>query len=152
MKLLSRSLSSTQVTFTNIASRHLQDVSGLRSPILANICNEEILLNKDCPENLKLADVTPIFERKDKTFGENCRPVSVLPTVYKIFEQIMQKQITGYMGKFLSPFLFRYRKGFNAQYALLSLIESWRLCLDKQAFTGFFKWIYQKSLIKRTMN
>ena len=70
-------------------------------------------------------DVTAIFVRKDKKFGENCRRkiVSVLPTVYKIFEQIMQKQITGYMGKFLSPFLFRYRKGFNAQYALLSLIE-----------------------------
>ena len=106
------------------------------SPVLANIWNEELLLNKNFPENLKLADVTPIFKKKDKTFVENYRPVSVLPTVSKIFERIMQKQITDYIGKFLSPFLCGYRKGFSTQYALLSLIERWRLCLDKQGFAG----------------
>ena len=106
------------------------------SPALANIWNEEILLNKNFPENLKLVDVTPIFKKKDKTFVENYRPVSVLPTVSKIFERIMQKQITDYIGKFISPFLCGYRKGFNTQYALLSLIERWRLRLDKQGFAG----------------
>ena len=49
----------------------------------------------------------------------------------------MQKQITDYIGKFLSPFLCGYRKGFSTQHALLSLIiERWRLCLDKQGFAG----------------
>ena len=48
----------------------------------------------------------------------------------------MQKQITDYIGKFISPFLCGYRKGFSTQYALLSLIERWRLCLDKQGFAG----------------
>ena len=81
------------------------DVSVIFSPILTNIWNEEILLNKNFPENLKLADVSPIFKKKDKTFIENYRPVSVLPTVSKVFEQIMQKQISDYVGKFLSPFL-----------------------------------------------
>ena len=83
-----------------------------------------------------MADVTPIFKKKNRTFVENYRPVSVLPTVSKIFERIMQKQITDYIGKFLSPFLCGYRKGFSTQYALLSLIERWRLCLDKQGFAG----------------
>ena len=106
------------------------------SPVLANIWNEEILLNKNFPENLKLADVTPIFKKKDKTFVENYRPVSVLPTVSKIFERIMQKQISDYIGKFLSPFLCGYRKGFSTQYALLTLIERWKFCLDKQGFAG----------------
>ena len=106
------------------------------SPALANIWNEEILPHKNFPENLKLADATPIFEKKDETFFENYRPVSILPTVSKIFERIMQKQITDYIGKFISPFLCGYRKGFSTQYALLSLIERWRLCLDKQGFAG----------------
>ena len=50
----------------------------------------------------------------------------------------MQKQITDYIGKFISPFLFLCgcRKGFITQYALLSLIEWWILCLDKQGFAG----------------
>ena len=106
------------------------------NPILANIWNKEILPNKNFPENFQLMDVTPIFKKKDKTFVESYRPVSALPTTSKIFEGIMQKQITDYIGKFLSPFLCGYRKGFSTQYALLSLIERWRLWLGKQGFAG----------------
>ena len=135
-------------TFKNIPTRRIKDISDLCSPVLANIWNEEILLNKNFPENLKLADVTPIFKKKDKTFVENYRPVSVLPTVSKIFERIMQKQITDYIGKFLSPFLCGYRKGFSTQYALLSLIERWRLCLDKQGFAGALLMDLSKALIQ----
>ena len=78
-------------TFKNIPTRRIKDISDLCSPVLANIWNEEILLNKNFPENLKLADVTPIFKKKDKTFVENYRPISVIPTISKIFEQTMQK-------------------------------------------------------------
>ena len=80
-------------TFKNIPTRRLKDVSDVCSPILANIWNEEILLNKNFPENLKLADVKPNLKKKDKTFLENCRPVSILPTVSKVFERKKQKQI-----------------------------------------------------------
>ena len=61
------------------------------SLVLTNIWNEEILLNKNFLENLKLADVTAIFKKKDKTFVDNYRPVSVLPTVSKIFIRIIPK-------------------------------------------------------------
>ena len=76
-------------TFKNIPTRRLKNVSDVCSPILANIWNEEILLNKKFPENLKLADVIPIFKKKDKTFVENYRSVSVLPTVSKILKRPM---------------------------------------------------------------
>ena len=69
-----------------------------------------------------------IFKKNDKNSVENYRPVSVLPPVSKIFERIMQKQITDYLEKFLSPFLCGYRKGFSTHYVLLLLIEMWRLC------------------------
>ena len=123
-------------TFKNIPTRPIKDVLDVYSPVLENIWNEEILLNKNFQENLKLADVTPIFKKKDKTVVANYRPVSVLPTVSKIFERIMQKQITDYIGKVLSPSLCGYRKKFSKQYALLSLIERWRLYVDKQGFAG----------------
>ena len=82
----------------------------------------KLYLTKIFPENLKLADVSPIFKKKDKNFVENYRPVSVLPTVSEIFRKIMQKQISDYIEKFLSPFLCGYRKVFSTQYALLTLI------------------------------
>ena len=34
----------------------------------------------------------------------------------------------------MPPFLFGYGKGFGTQYVLLSLIERWRSCQDKQGF------------------
>ena len=48
----------------------------------------------------------------------------------------MQKQISDFIGKFLSPFLCGYRKGFSKQYTLLKLIERWKFCLDKQGLVG----------------
>ena len=80
-------------------------------------------LTKFFPENLKLADVSPVFQRKDKNFVENYRPVIALPTISKIFERIMQKQVADYIGKFISPFLCEHRTGFSTQYALLTVIE-----------------------------
>ena len=48
----------------------------------------------------------------------------------------MQKQITEYMSEHLSPYLCGYRKGYNSQQALISLIESWRKHLDNKGFGG----------------
>ena len=81
----------------NIRSRLLKDLSDACGLILGNIWNEKIVLNKNFPENLKLADVTPILKKKDKIFVENCRSLSVLPTAYKIFKRIMQN----YIGKII---------------------------------------------------
>ena len=48
----------------------------------------------------------------------------------------MQKQMVSYIEKFLSPYLCGYRKGFNAQYALLAMIEKWKECLDGKGYAG----------------
>ena len=52
-------------TFKNIPTRHLKDVSDICSPILANSWNEGILLNKNFPENLKLADTLSAQTQSD---------------------------------------------------------------------------------------
>ena len=48
---------------------------------LQNIWNSEILEKLYFPNNLKLADVTPVYKKKDPTLVENYRPVSVLRSV-----------------------------------------------------------------------
>ena len=94
------------------------------------IWNEEIIKNKKFPKKLKPADLTPIYKKLDNIFVENYRPVSVLPVVSKIFERIMQKQTNDFVEKFLSPYLCGYRNGYS-QYVLLSMIEKWKMSLDK---------------------
>ena len=42
---------------------------------------------------LKYADVKPIFKKDDKSDKSNYRPKSILPSLSKVYEQIMQNQI-----------------------------------------------------------
>ena len=90
----------------------------------------------DFPQNLKLADITPVYKKNDPLDKTNYRPISILPVVSKIFERIMQKQINDFILSFLSPFLCGYRKGFNTQHALLTLVENWRKSLHNKSFGG----------------
>ena len=48
--------------------------------------NNEIITQKCFPNNLKLADVTPVLKKEDASLLENYRLVSVLPVVSKIMK------------------------------------------------------------------
>lgn len=122
-------------TFNNIPSKHLKQSSDICSPILLNIINHNIA-SSSFPEELKLADVTPIFKKDDATCAKNYRPVSVLPAASKVYERLIYKQIAQYFEEHLSPYLCGYRKKFNTQHALVALIERWKTTLDNHGYTG----------------
>ena len=46
----------------------------------------------------------------------------------------MHYQISQYINSFLTTYLCDYRKGFNSQQALLSLIEKWKIVLDSKGY------------------
>ena len=48
----------------------------------------------------------------------------------------MQKQINLDIKSFFSPYLCGYRKDFNSQYALISLIGRWPKALDNKGYGG----------------
>ena len=48
----------------------------------------------------------------------------------------MQRQINNHIKKYLSPNLCGYRKGYNTQHALVSLMEKWKKILDNKGFGG----------------
>ena len=50
----------------------------------------------------------------------------MLTAVSKIFERIMQIQIASFIDKKLYSHMSGYRKGYNTQYALISLLEKWK--------------------------
>ena len=43
-----------------------------------------------CPDKLKLAGVSPVYKKENPLLAKSYRPVSVLTTVTKIFERLMQ--------------------------------------------------------------
>ena len=94
-----------------------------------DIWNEEIIGNKIFPGKLKLADISPIFKKLERTLKLNYRPVSVLPAVSKIFERLMHLEMSEHIECYLSKYLCGFRTGFNTQHAILSLIEKWKKVL-----------------------
>ena len=123
-------------TFGNIPTKLLKEVSDICAPALNDIWNNEIITQKCFPNNLKLADVTPVFKKEDASLLKNYRPVSVLPAVSKIYKRIMQKQILQYINKHLSPHVCGYRKGYSTQTALITMLEKWKLFIDNKGFAG----------------
>ncbi len=45
------------------------------------------------PEKLKIAKIIPVHKKEDDTLFTNYRPISLLPTISKIFETIIFKQL-----------------------------------------------------------
>ena len=122
-------------THKNIPPKILKSSSAATVNVLHRLFNETITKSV-FPNNLKLVDVTPVFKKDDPFDKKYYRPVSVLPTISKIYEKLMQKQINNYITNYLSPYLCGYRKGYNTQQALVSLIEKWKKILDDKGFGG----------------
>ena len=80
--------------------------------------------------------MTPVHKKDEVTNVKNYRPVSVLSSTSKVFERLMQEQISSFITRHLSPYLCGYRKGFSAQHALISLLEKWKATLDKKGYAG----------------
>ena len=78
------------------------------------------------PNELKLADVSPVFKKDDDLNKENYRPVSILSHMSKVFERIFYKQIDRFKTSKSSPFLCGFRKNHNSQYSLWKVTEVWK--------------------------
>ena len=97
---------------------------------LANYFNGSI--KKDEFQNeLKAADISPIFKKQDRLNKENYRPVSALPTISKIFERVFFDQLAKFSNKFLFPLFYGFRKEYSILYALVNLFQKCRKSLDE---------------------
>ena len=83
-------------TGNSIPSKTLKPSADIYAEILQNLF-DDMLSTGNFPDNIKLADITPVFKKKDPLKRENYRPVSILSAISKIFERLMQKQIVVYM-------------------------------------------------------
>ena len=77
-----------------------------------------------------------LSKKNDRLFKSNYRPVSILPTLSKIYEKILYKQIYEYFNTIFSKYLCGFRKGYSIQHCLLYMLEYLRKALDKGMHTG----------------
>jgi hypothetical protein len=78
----------------------------------------EYIINMSCmsgvfPNALTIAKVVPIFKVGDPSKLVNYRPVSILPSISKIFERLMYERVTAFCNKFnlLSMLQYGFRAG-----------------------------------------
>ena len=88
------------------------------------------------PDKLKLADISPIFKNGDRNDKLNYRPVSILPSISKLYERLIFYQINDYFDLKLSQYQCGFRKGYNTQYCLILMLEKWKRSIDKGDASG----------------
>ena len=99
---------------------------------LINSCLENYVF----PDIMKYANVNPIFKKEDKLNKRNYRPVSVLTSLSKIYESVMNDQLSDYFVNLFDNMLSAFRKGYSCQSVLMKCIEDWKCALDNNNFVG----------------
>ena len=96
----------------------------------------QCIINTIFPSDLKLADVTPVYKKKSKNSKDNYRPVRILSNISKIYERCIYDQIQLFFDSLLSKYQYGFRRGYNAQHCLITLIEKWKKSVDNGGAFG----------------
>ena len=75
------------------------------------------------PDALKKAQVVPIHKKNSILEKGNYRPVSVLPTILKLFEDAINSQLTEHFNSIFNPFLAAFRSGYGFQSTHLRIVK-----------------------------
>ena len=90
-----------------ITANILMDAVDILKPIKELVNNS--VLNHDFPNNLENANVTPLYKKYGNIDKKNYRSISVLPSMSKIFERLMFKQISSFIENKISQYLCGFR-------------------------------------------
>lgn len=104
----------------------------LSSPI-THICNLSFS-HGNFPNAFKVALIKPIYKGGERDRVENFRPISILPTLSKILERLMNKRLTFYLesNNLLSPSQFGFRSQKSTNDAVQELTNAVITNLDKR--------------------
>ena len=105
-----------------IPAKLLKHASLQIAPVISIIINKA-LDEGTFPNNLKKAEVIPVYKKSDKLNKSNYRPVSILPILAKVFEKVLAHQITPFLNTVFSCHLSAFRQGYGCQDTLLHLLE-----------------------------
>ena len=99
--------------------------SAVIAPILTETLKTSIRL-ETYPSKIKIVEITPIFKSDDNTDANNCRPISLLFTLFnRVFEKIIYNRLTSYIKKheLLYSSQYGFRKGHSIQHAILDIVN-----------------------------
>ena len=125
-------LNSKATGIHEIPNKILKACSDIISPHLSQIFN--ISLTAKCyPDSLKFAKVAPVYKGGDKDNLDNYRPISVLPTVARVFEKLIYEQMIKYFesNDLLSKKQWGFRSLHSTVLSLMSKTNDWFVDISK---------------------
>ena len=119
------------ISSDNLPVRYLAQSTHVITPVLIKIFNN-VIKESTYPLTWKYTYITPLNKKTNPISLSDTRPISNIPHIARIFDNLLNLQITDYLNQnsCLSPFQSAHKKGFSTQTALLYITESIRKNLD----------------------
>ena len=115
--------------FLNQAFKVSKDVVTNSLTDILNTC----IKHKIFPRDFKVGRVTPIFKAGEKEELNNYRPITVLPTIARIFEKLIYEQLYSYLVN--SGLLGNQQWGFRSLHSTVLALnistDSWLMSINK---------------------
>ena len=88
------------------------------------------------PDDLKIGKVCPVFKSGEKDIFSNYRPISILPSMSKIFEKAMFVRLSDYLEKKQSLIMNQYgfRKKHSTYMAIMDMYDRISKAIDKNEY------------------
>ena len=115
----------------------LKSTVNIHLPFITKIIN--LFFENNCfPDDLKPAEVSPLYKKNDDPDKENYRPLNVISHVSKVFERIMYNQIDNFMEDKLSNLLTGFRENHSTQHCLMFILEMWKDILYEGGYVNVY--------------
>ncbi|XP_065654575.1 uncharacterized protein LOC136081205 [Hydra vulgaris] len=133
---LSRKIPNTQTSFYDFLVPIDKDICS--EELSAKLSFDEASIHQDIfPERLKLARVTPIHKKGDRSNISNYRPISVLSIFSKILERIIFNRVYNYFNynNLFHDNQYGFRKGSSTEHAIIQFIHNISESFEKSQYT-----------------
>ena len=132
LKAIQKLKTKTSYGYDGLSTKILKHISLPISPLLTIITNQS-LFTGIFPEKLKIAKVIPLFKKGNDRLFDNYRPISLLPSISKVIEKIVYKQLYNYFveNNLIYDSQYGFRELHSTELAGLEITDRLTQSLDK---------------------
>ena len=129
-------ISSDAVGVDGIPIRFIKLLLPILKKYLCHVFNYMIMTSK-FPTCWKTGHVIPVAKVNIPNSVKDFRPISLLPSLSKVFEHVLHDQITIYLDRksLLNPFQSGFRKNCGTTTALTKIVDDLKLSMDTKLFS-----------------
>ena len=123
-KIINKMEPKTSSGHDHISNKILKELYPIIQKPLLHVLNRSII-NRHVPESWKYAKVVPLHKKGSTKEAGNYRPISLLPTISKVIEKIIEKQTRDHLEQhnLITPQQFGFRPAHETTHAVLKATE-----------------------------